>query len=618
MAGMSEDERVKSILDKMNDPQWQDKHLCNMKDHKDKSRVRAYLRAYAIWNTSDMKHETHICFKCSKIKNRLDFIPGERHYEPAVNCATCRIAASKYEKDGKRAIVNEKRKTSSEYDPNTKSQRSRARKRGENEEEFLRKNAEYAREYRKKKKLATVEATPISDPIYTPLQKEVYYRECAMRKDIPISISSDIFHAIFKSSCFYCGDDPTTEKLMGVDRLSSFHGYCMGNVVPCCSMCNMMKGSFDPITFIEKAMEISFAHNHCDRVVCDDVVNASSTTYNKYKERASRKQISFTLTSKEFDDIISKPCYYCFATDHIGLDRIDPSKGYDANNIYPACTTCNYMKRDYPLLEFYTKCDKIAENMNDIPYDDWFDIIPRCRDNIMNVETYSLFSDDMVFHEDFIKYCFALPTHHITYMCSFASCSKMIISGSICDGCADKKKKHSEKNALYMGDRKKCSAVTKTGKPCNFYALSNDELCARHKDPDAYQKKQMSDDKRCIAAVSNRYTQCTKMSIHDSLFCAYHKDKDVITFPQHNATNDEKQQHNIMIHDKYNVWLKDVNQCQAFFAVLQQQCTKKCAFGFDVCSKHLRFSGVDDKKYECIEYQKNRNRKKAATFRNKH
>lgn len=45
------------------------------------------------------------------------------------------------------------------------------------------------------------------------------------------------FDNIISMPCHYCG---TTSKI-GIDRIDSLGGYEEGNVVPCCTTCNMMK-----------------------------------------------------------------------------------------------------------------------------------------------------------------------------------------------------------------------------------------------------------------------------------------------------------------------------------------------------------------------------------------
>jgi hypothetical protein len=59
---------------------------------------------------------------------------------------------------------------------------------------------------------------------------------------------------LFKKECYYCGeknyacindyiDDKCKSKFCGIDRMDNNIGYTIDNCVPCCIICNMMKGN---------------------------------------------------------------------------------------------------------------------------------------------------------------------------------------------------------------------------------------------------------------------------------------------------------------------------------------------------------------------------------------
>lgn len=55
------------------------------------------------------------------------------------------------------------------------------------------------------------------------------------------------------------------------------------------------------------------------------------------------------LDKKFIEKLISKGCSYCQTSDFkIGLDRIDNSIGHIKSNVVPACTRCNFIRRDMP------------------------------------------------------------------------------------------------------------------------------------------------------------------------------------------------------------------------------------------------------------------------------
>ena len=44
--------------------------------------------------------------------------------------------------------------------------------------------------------------------------------------------------------------------------------------------------------------------------------------------------------------------HYCGGVKSMGLDRVDNARGYTTDNVVPACTVCNLMKKDMPPEEF--------------------------------------------------------------------------------------------------------------------------------------------------------------------------------------------------------------------------------------------------------------------------
>jgi hypothetical protein len=58
------------------------------------------------------------------------------------------------------------------------------------------------------------------------------------------------------SPCVYCGFFDLDKTVNSIDRLDSFKTYTVDNCVSCCAHCNMMKGCYDPNTFIERCKRI--------------------------------------------------------------------------------------------------------------------------------------------------------------------------------------------------------------------------------------------------------------------------------------------------------------------------------------------------------------------------
>ena len=73
---------------------------------------------------------------------------------------------------------------------------------------------------------------------------------CAKRRGLEVSLSFDQWTVVvIERFCEYCGG-ALPEIGSGVDRKDSAKGYILGNVVPCCTVCNQIKGE-DNITYEE-------------------------------------------------------------------------------------------------------------------------------------------------------------------------------------------------------------------------------------------------------------------------------------------------------------------------------------------------------------------------------
>ena len=65
-----------------------------------------------------------------------------------------------------------------------------------------------------------------------------HYRSSAKSRGIDFTLTIEEFKIFWQKACEYCGDSIETISL---DRIDSSKGYTLGNVVPCCSVCNFMK-----------------------------------------------------------------------------------------------------------------------------------------------------------------------------------------------------------------------------------------------------------------------------------------------------------------------------------------------------------------------------------------
>jgi len=76
------------------------------------------------------------------------------------------------------------------------------------------------------------------------------YKRHARDRGIKYNLNKDDFSEIISLPCHYCGLPPSNNKITkncsgflysGIDRVDSSIGYELGNVVPCCSICNKAK-----------------------------------------------------------------------------------------------------------------------------------------------------------------------------------------------------------------------------------------------------------------------------------------------------------------------------------------------------------------------------------------
>lgn len=96
------------------------------------------------------------------------------------------------------------------------------------------------------------------------------YKSGALIRDIPFDLTEEQFFAKTKRPCAYCGDEPSRamfshqkakrgSKILrnGLDRVNNELGYTDTNTVPCCWLCNHMKGTMTSVEFIGRCRAVS-------------------------------------------------------------------------------------------------------------------------------------------------------------------------------------------------------------------------------------------------------------------------------------------------------------------------------------------------------------------------
>jgi hypothetical protein len=193
-----------------------------------------------------------------------------------------------------------------------------------------------------------------------------HYVKGAKKRGIHFSLSKTQFQELIVQSCFYCGHHMNNE-VNGIDRLDNQKGYITDNVVSCCEICNVLKGSQHPQEFIDKMQAI---HNYqtIQQPISSELVEKWETTYRSkitpnyktYTKGATSRNLMFQLSEPEFLQLVQQPCYLCGLSDKNGIDRVDNSKGYVVENCKSCCGHCNLMKKDLLYSSMITNAEKIT------------------------------------------------------------------------------------------------------------------------------------------------------------------------------------------------------------------------------------------------------------------
>ena len=128
-----------------------------------------------------------------------------------------------------------------------------------------------------------------------------------------------------------------------------------------------MKGSLCDNAYIGRAYHILSHHKLVEGQYIYNMLfpdSYSDKGYIAYRENAISRNKEFSLSKQEFYTTVCNPCSICGKLDsethQNGIDRIDNDIGYQTGNIQSCCGECNFMKREYPLIEFLGKLTDIC------------------------------------------------------------------------------------------------------------------------------------------------------------------------------------------------------------------------------------------------------------------
>jgi hypothetical protein len=236
----------------------------------------------------------------------------------------------------------------------------RENKRAKDEDAYLKNNAIKHNEwYRKNQTHCSEYATNNFASRFRGIKQQAQNKKIIWNDDL----TDEICYQLMTAQCFYC-QFKSEKTLNGIDRMDSSKNYEKSNCVSCCKICNFIKGSLDPTTFVERCQHISKHFNGIGVYHPELFPNSSSVSQESYRVRALNKNIEFSLTKEQFETTIQQNCYYCkkeTTSIHLnGIDRKNNTIGYTIENCVSCCSECNYMKGCLTDCVFIESCKKIA------------------------------------------------------------------------------------------------------------------------------------------------------------------------------------------------------------------------------------------------------------------
>lgn len=143
-----------------------------------------------------------------------------------------------------------------------------------------------------------------------------------------------------------------------------------------CFYCNPGKGQRIPATYNEPLQVIKSTMYTRDERYYKAYKNKIEAMNKRSNQGTGRKLKEWELSLEDFSTLVHQKCHYCGADPAYkpeftpksdpdnklyanGIDRIDSDKGYTKENCVPCCSTCNRMKLDLSVSDFYTHIKQI-------------------------------------------------------------------------------------------------------------------------------------------------------------------------------------------------------------------------------------------------------------------
>ena len=117
---------------------------------------------------------------------------------------------------------------------------------------------------------------------------------------------------------------------------------------------------------------------HCSRR-STDTNSEYKWNYSNYGRNARLRGLTYLITLQEFMSLVKSNCAYCglepemrpshhkrwdFKFPMSGIDRKDPKRGYESDNVVPCCSFCNQAKWDHSEQDFLNWVNRVSAYQN--------------------------------------------------------------------------------------------------------------------------------------------------------------------------------------------------------------------------------------------------------------
>lgn len=131
-----------------------------------------------------------------------------------------------------------------------------------------------------------------------------------------------------------------------------------------CKICDQTKPGSE---FGPAAAHVDGLAAYCRKCTAD-LRRSALWRYKTLLRRAKKYGHEVELSLEYHTALTANPCRYCggftAGMDHVGVDRVDNSKGYTIENSAPCCRACNLMKGAQSLEEWAERMRTILARMN--------------------------------------------------------------------------------------------------------------------------------------------------------------------------------------------------------------------------------------------------------------